>query len=447
MKKVFSIVMVLTLTLALATAALASVPAPGGPFNSAFRVQNLEGTAALCSYAFYDATGAAGFTSGTESVAPGDSLYVYVPDVSGLLTGSYSAVVSCDRKVAAVSNFSDANSGASYSGVAEPGMEWFAPGIYDNYFDYYSNVVVQNASAAPVDVTLEIFEPGNTTPVFVDTETAVPANAAVSFEQEGLTELDNDQFYSAKISATGNVAPIVNIYGKDTADNQLYSYNAFTAGSTVAYAPVIMSNYYGYNTALVIQNIGAANAAVTVEYTNGFTANYTIAPGAAESIYTPGVAGVPSGDVLYGASVTSDQPVVVLVNESSATGTNRAASYSGFAGGSDEVRAPIVMKRYYGYNSSVTCQNLGAAATNMTVSYAGAGVGAPTVYPNVAAGATQLIYQPTDAALGSVAPNWIGSATITATEPIVCVVNQDMNELPQAAENMDQLYSYNGIAP
>ncbi len=271
MKKVFSIVMVLALTLALASAALASVPAPGGPFNSAFRVQNLEDSAALCSYAFYGADGAAAFTSGTESVAPGDSLYVYVPDVSGLLTGSYSAVVSCDRKVAAVSNFSDANSGASYSGVAEPGMEWFAPGIYDNYFDYYSNVVVQNASAAPVDVTLEIFEPGNTTPVFEETETAVPANAAVSFEQEGLTELVDDQFYSAKITATGNVAPIVNIYGQGSADNQLYSYNAFTAGSTVAYAPVIMSNYYGYNTALVIQNIGATDAAVTVEYTNGFS--------------------------------------------------------------------------------------------------------------------------------------------------------------------------------
>jgi len=449
MKKVFSIVMVLTLTLALASAALASVPAPGGPFNSAFRVQNLEGTAALCSYAFYDATGAAGFTSGTESVAPGDSLYVYVPDVSGLLTGSYSAVVSCDRKVAAVSNFSDTNSGASYSGVAEPGMEWFAPGIYRDYFDYYSNVVVQNASATPVDVTLEIFEPGNTTPVYEETKTGVPANAAVGFDQSdaAYAALVADQFYSAKISATGNVAPIVNIYGQGSADNQLYSYNAFTAGSTVAYAPVIMSNYYGYNTALVIQNIGATNAAVTVKYTNNFEQDFTIAPGAAESIYTPGVAGVPSGDVLYGASVTSDQPVVVLVNESSATGTNRAASYSGFAGGSEEVRAPIVMKRYYFYNSSVTCQNLGAAATNMTVAYAGAGVGAPTVYPNVAAGATQLIYQPTDPALAGVAPNWIGSATITATEPIVCVVNQDMNELPQAAENMDQLYSYNGIAP
>lgn len=446
MKKVFAATMVLAISLALVSSALAAVPAPGGPFNSAFRVQNLETTAAQCNYVFYDAAGVAAFTSAVTSVNPGDSLYVYVPDVAGLGTGSYSAVVSCDKKVAAVSNFSDANSGASYSGVAEPGMEWFAPGIYDNYFSFYSNIVVQNASAGPVDVTVEIFAPGSSTPVKTQTASAVPANAAVAFEQEGATELADNQFYSAKISGTGNIAPIVNIYGQGATDNQLYSYNAFTSGSLSAYAPVIMSNYFGYNTALVIQNIGAAQATVEVEYTNGHTDSYSIAPGAAESIYTPNVAGVPSGNTLYGASVTSDQDVVVLVNESTPT-TNRAASYSGFASGSTEVRAPIVLKRYFGYNSSITCQNIGGAATDLTVSYVGTGVGSPTVYPGVAAGATQLIYQPTDAALGSVPPNWIGSATITATENIVCVVNQDMNEPPQSTEVMDQLFSYNGIAP
>lgn len=446
MKKVFSIVMVLVLALGITSAALASVPAPGGPFNSAFRVQNLETTAAQCSYSFYDAAGAAAFTSTPESVNPGDSLYVYVPSVSGLATGSYSAVVSCDRKVAAVSNFSDPNSGASYSGIAEPGAEWFAPGIYDNYYNYYSNIVVQNASASPVDITVEIFAPGSSTPVKTQTASAVPANASATFEQEGAAELMDNQFYSAKITGTGNIAPIVNIYGKGPYDNQLYSYNAFTSGSTTAFAPVIMSNYYGYNTALVIQNIGSANAAVTVTYTNGYSKNYTIAPGAAESIYTPGetAAGF-MPDVLYGATVTSDQEVVVLVNESN--NFNRAASWNGFAGGSMEVRAPIVMKRYYQYNSSVTCQNVGAVPTDMTITYA-TGASGPTTYTNIAPGAVQLFYQPTDPALAGVPPNYISSATITSSAAdIVCVVNQDINEGAGATVIQDQLYAYNGIAP
>ncbi|MCI0519613.1 MAG: hypothetical protein L0Z70_05080 [Chloroflexi bacterium] len=444
MKKLFPLFMVLVLTLSMASAAMAEVPAPGGPFNSAFSVQNLEGLDALCAFSFYDATGAEAFTSEYTTVEPGDSLSVYVPDlaVSG---GSYSAVVSCDRKVAAVSNFSDANSGASYSGVGEAGTDWYAPGIYNDYYDYYSNIVVQNAAGAPVDITVEIFAPGNPVAVATQTETAVPANAAVSFEQEALAGLVANQFYSAKISGTGNIAPVVNIYGKGAVDMQLYSYNAFTSGSTVAYAPVIMNNYYGFNTALTIQNIGGNDADVTVEYTNGFTADYTIAPGAAEAIYTPGVAGLPAGNTLYGATVTSNnaEPLVVLVNESNDYG--RAASYSGFSAGSTEVRAPIVMKRYYKYNTSVSCQNVGGADTTMTIAYAG--IVATTDSDPVAPGGNWEFYQPTDPALAAVPLNYQTSATITSTEPIVCVVNESMNEPPDSLIVQDQLYAYNGIAP
>ena len=443
MKKVFSVVMVLALTLAMTSAALAAVPAPGGPFNSAFRVQNLETTAAACSYQFFDALGASAFTSSVETVAPGDSLYVYVPSVAGLGTGSYSAVVSCDRKVAAVTNFSDADSGASHEGITEPDDTWYAPGIYDNFYSYYSDIVVQNASSGAVNITVDIFAPGNTTPVYSSTENNVPANASVSFEQEGLTELLNNQFYSAKITGTGNIAPIVNIYGKGgVAENQLYSYNAFKSGALQMFAPIIMNKYYGYDTSLVIQNIGAAAAAVTVTYTTGDTDSYTIAPGAAESIYTPSI--LPAGNTLYGATVDSDQEVVVLVNQSNAYG--RAASYTGFATGSSEMRAPIVMKSYYTFDSSVVCQNIGSAATTMTITYAGPGVGSPTTSPSVAAGQTHQFYQPGDPSLAGVAPNWIGSATITTGGEIVCVVNQD--HIPSLATQVrDQLYSYEGIAP
>lgn len=443
MKKIFSITMVLVIALAMVTPVFAAAPAPGGPFNTAFRVQNLEATDATCSYVFYTAAGASAYTSTTSTVAPGDSLYVYVPSLSGLADGEYSAVVSCNKKVAAVVNFSDPNSGASHNGIAEPGTTWYAPGIYNNYYNFYSNVYVQNASASPVDITLEIFEPGNTTPVYANTKTAVPAYASVSWEQEGLTELVQNQFYSAKITGTGNIAPIVNIYGKAGVDNQLYSYNAFTAGATSAYAPVIMNNYYGYNSALVIQNMGTAAADVTVTYTNGHSDNYNIAPGAAQSIYTPSV--LPAGNTLYGATVVSNnaQPIVVLVNESNAY--NRAASYSGFAAGSTEVRAPIVLKRYYLWNTSITCQNVGTAAAAMHISYAG--ITGTTDYTGIAVGGVQLFYQPTDPLLAGVPLNWISSATITSDQPIVCIINQDQNEAPSGTTVADFLYSYDGIAP
>lgn len=431
--------LVLLLSLILAQTVSADTPAPGGPFSTAFRIQNLGSSTATCTYAFYNSSGTASYTSSPTTIAPGDSMYVYTPSIGSLASGSYSGVVSCDQPVGGVVNFSDPDSGASYGGVATPGTTWYAPGIYDNFYNFYSTIIVQNATASSVNITVDIFQAGSSTAVKTQTATGVPAYASVSFEQEGLSELSNNVAYSAKITGTGNLAPVVDIYGRGSADNQLYSYNPFTSGSTTAYAPVIMNNYYGYNTSLTIQNIsGTTTANVTVNYGTGQSWSGTIAANSAQQLYTP-VSGIPSG-TLTGAKVTSDQPVVVLVNESNAY--NRAASYSGFSSGGAEVRAPIVMRRYYDYNTSITCQNVGSASTTMTLQYAG--ISGSNISPSIAPEGTHLFYQPADSLLSD---NFIGSATITASQDMVCVVNEDQNEGTLATTAMDQLYAYNGITP
>ncbi len=441
MKKCIIVLAVALLLAALPVVVSADVPAPEGPFNTAFRVQNLGSEPAHCSFIFYDANGHEAYSSGPLPEIPvGESAYVYVPTDTTVADGQYAGVVSCDQEVAAVVNFSDPDSGASYSGVSESEVAdtLYAPGIYDNYYNYYSNVIVQNASGELNDITLEIYEPGNPTPVYTDTKSNVPANGFVTWEQEGLTELADNQFYSAKIIGTGDIAAIVNIYGKGPCDDQLYSYNPFARGSTIAYAPVIMNDYYGYNTALVIQNLGTIDADVTITYSDGTVKTTTIAPGAADSRYTP-AEGLATG-LLTGAKVecTNGQPIVVLVNESN--DKNRAASYSGFAAGSTTVRAPIVMRRYYKYNTSVTCQNIGTAAATMSISYGG--IPGTTTSDPVPVNGIWMFYQPTDPLLSD---GFIGSATITSTQPIVCIVNEDMNEPPERDQIMDMLYAYNGI--
>jgi len=441
MKKIVLLVFALGVVLGSVGIVFADVPAPGGPFNTAFRVMNLDSTQASCTIDFYNSAGAVVYTYGPNTIAPGDSLYVYIPDLTALGDGQYSAVVSCDKLVAAVVNFSDPDSGASHSGIASADVAqvFYAPGIYNNYYNFYSNLYVQNASSAPVDITVSIYGPGSSTPVATQTATGVPPNASRSFDQKGLAGLSSGVAYSAKISATGAMAAIANIYGGvgTAVNNQLYSYNPVASGSTVAYAPVIMNAYYGYNTALVIQNMGTGSTNYTVTYGTGHTQTGTIAAGASASLYTP-ASGVPAG-TLTGAKVeSSTEPIVVLVNES--TNKNRAASYIGFTSGSTTVNTPIVMKRFYKYNSSVTCQNLGTAATVMSIRYGG--IAGTTNSPSIPAGGTHMFYQPTDPLLTN---NWIGSATITATQPIVCVVNQDMNEPPERDQVMDQLYAYEGI--
>jgi hypothetical protein len=423
----------------------AEVPAPGGPFNTSFSIQNLGSADANCEFSFYDASGVAQYTSpALTPIPPGDSLLVLVPDLV-VADGMYSAVVSCDQDVAAVVNVGDADSGASYSGVGggEVADTLYAPGIYDNYFDFYSDVVVQNATSGAIDITLEIYEPGVPAPVYTNTKTNVAANASVNWEQEGLAQLVDDQFYSAKIIGTGAVAAIVNIYGRGGSDGALFSYNAFSAGSLTAYAPVIMNNAWGYTTALVVQNMGTVTANVTITYSDAGTASDwtgTIDPGAAESFYSGDpIFNIPAGQLL-GAKVTSDQPVAVIVNEQ--TVYNRAGTYSGFAAGSTGARAPVVMNSYAKWNSSVSSQNVGTSNATMTIAYSGvSGTFTPQAGNPVAPDAVGMFYQPDHITTSG----WSGSATVTSDQPVVCVVNQDQNMDPEKFLVMDQLYVYNGV--
>ncbi len=445
MKKSLFIILALVLAAASFSQALAATPAPGGPFSTAFYIQNLTAVDETCSYSFYTSTGTVAYASATFSVAKNANYEIYTPSISGLTSGSYSGVISCDQKSEAIVNFSDADSAGSHNGISTPAATWYIPNLYNNYYSYYSNVYVQNTTGAPVNVTLEIYgpdpgNPNNSIKVYTSTKTNVPASASVVFDQVGVAQLLANKPYSGKIIATGNVAPIVNYYG-GPGNVQLYTYNPFVNGTTKAYVPALYSNYYGYNTEMRVQNVGGATANVTITYSNGQTANVTIQQNSGKSFYTPNI--LPAGKTLYSAVVTSDQPIVVVVNESNAG--NQAATYNGLAVGSTTVNIPAIMKNYYGYNTDVTCMNMGNVNTNVTITYkilGNAGV-FQTTKTGIAAGRLVNFYTPTDTALVSpVTTNKKISAIVTSSgQPVNCIVNESHSTNPG-----DVLYSYNAFA-
>jgi hypothetical protein len=420
-----------------------SVPGPGGTFSSAFTVQNFSSSIATCSYAFYDSAGNAAYTSSSFSIAVGSSNFTYVPNISGLTSGQYTGVVSCDQQVGAVVNFSTSSSAGTYDAVGSPGTTSYAPNAYSNYYNFASNFVVQNTTSSAVDVTVQIIAAGGAV-AYTYPVTNIPANGSANFDQTGLSQLAQNVLYSAKITATGNIAVIANNYGLSgtVAANQLYTYDPLATGSTTLYAPLIMNNYYSNNTALTVQNIGSASTDVRVTYSTGLQSTQTVAPSSSALFYTPG-SGLPAGNMnnvgIYSAKIESlgGQPIVALVNQSNPY--NRAASTTAFSGGTTTVGAPIVLKRYYNFNTSVTCQNIGSAATNMTITYNN---GASSTQNSIPANGTALFYQPNESGL----PNGFnGSATITSSgQPIVCVVNQDQNEGSFATTNFDMLDAYEG---
>lgn len=445
MKKLV-LVSILVVVLAIAGAGIAmaqgpqpnAVPGPSGTFSSAFTIQNMGSAVANCTFQFY--AGSLAYTSAAFTITVGGSNFTYVPNLVGLANGQYSGVVACDQQVGAVVNTGSALSGGSYVGVdaSKLGTTWYAPNAFNNYYGYYSNFVVQNATASTVSVTVQILNSAGSV-VATQNNPSVAAYSSANFEQSGLAGMATNQAYSAKILASGNVAVESNIFGSGSTASQLYMYTPFTAGSTTAYAPVIMKAYYGNNTALTVQNLSASSTVVTVTYGTGLARSNTLGGNASWVLYTPGDAGLANGLLTSAKIQSSGAAIVALVNESN--NYQRAASYTGFASGTSTVRAPIVLKRYYGYNTSVTCQNIGSSTTNVTITYSN---GASGTANNVVANGTALFYQPSVAGL----PNGFnGSATITSSGsvPVVCVVNEDMNEGAQGTTPMDMQYAYEGL--
>lgn len=440
MKRLFLFFLVLSISLATFGLVSAATSIPGGPFSSSFHIQNIGTGQAHVTVKYYDATGTEIFTSG-HTIEVDDVLSVYMPSV-GISTGEYSMVISSDQPVAASSTFGDIDSLASYSGFGAGATSWFIPGIYDNFYAYYSEVYAQNVSGSPADVTISIYAPGSDTAVYTNTKNNVPANASVVWNQAALAELNKNIPYSAKVTSTSNFVAMANIYGSGTVAKQLYSYNGFPSGGKKYYTPVVLKNYYGWNASIVIQNTSSLAASVTVSYSPGYSKSYIIQPNSLISIYVPAEKALPSGTKgLFGATITSDQDIAVMVNQSNKY--NRAATYNGILEATTTVNAPNVMKRYNNLSSSVTCQNVGDVDTTMTISFANQPAATRTS-GTIVPGSFWSVYLPAEAALPN---NFSGSSVIksNSTAPIACIINSNMEDAPYNTRSMDVFTSYNAI--
>lgn len=437
MKKILTYLLVLVVLAVTFGTATAATTIPGGPFASAIMIQNLGDAVASLSVQYIAPTGTIAFTS-DHSIGVSDVLLIYVPN-QAVPSGEYSVVLSSDQPISAISNFSDPDSGASYAGVDAGSTTWYVPGVYDNYYSNYSEVYAQNVSASAQDITLRVYAPGSDTPVYENTKLAVPSLASVNWGLKDLTELSTNVAYSAKVTANDNIVVMTNYYGMGSIAPQLYSYNGFPNGATEFYLPSITNMYYDWRSSIAIQNVSATTAAVTIAYSNGVSKDYEILPNSGQLIYVPNEVGLPSGkDGLLGATVSSDTNVAVVVNQSNSY--NRAASYTAVSNPTMKVSVPLLMKKYYNESSSLTCQNVGTTSTIMTAKFSD--IVTPKVSASIPPNGIWLLYLPNETIL----PNgYIGSAEITATQNIACVVQSNFEDAPYNTQDMDAHKAYTGF--
>lgn len=294
--------------------------------------------------------------------------------------------------------------------------------VFAQSIQWTSGFQVQNLASSDAAVVISYYNQDGTTAI-PDVSDTIPAMSSKTYYPIAAPSGFNG---SVVISSNEELVAIANTLG----DSPQYaaSTESFSAGATSVKLPLLMRNNGGYYTWFNVQNTGSADASVTVQYVAGSsgsdhtTSAVTIKPGAAATFDQHDLTSL--GTTFVGSAVVSStQPVVASVMQVGEIYKNMMG-YNGFIGGSTQVNMPLIMANNSGFYTGFQVQNIGTMATPVTVTY-GTNIGgtfAPavetaTLQPNESTTFLQNTGQ-------WATPKYVGSATITADQPVVAIVNQ-----------------------
>ncbi len=340
-----------------------------------------------------------------------------------------------------------------------------------------TSVIVQNNGTAPASIVMDIYDssgtqkPGASIPY-----TNVPPGGTRVFAQavnSGLTPgfrgvgvVSSDQPINALL--------VRDIQSADGSDS--YSiHRAYATGGNKVTLPYVANNLNGtYNTRFAIANTGSATACVTITYsfpggtqapytdngpgTGGCATGYPV-PVNGQLAFAPnnvdGATPMPSqtAGALMAATVNSTgAPVTVAVDAYLSGGLHKLASYDGFVVDTDpnsttddvgkNIIIPIALK-LDGYYSQILLSNPNATAASATITYKSNSGATYTVPLSVPANGTasHSVYE----AAGSIPEGFVGSATVTADQPLAAVVFRSKMTSPGSFVDTDLYSAADGI--
>ncbi|MCC6165594.1 MAG: hypothetical protein IT329_00060 [Caldilineaceae bacterium] len=239
--------------------------------------------------------------------------------------------------------------------------------VYAQAFPSYdSGVQVQNLQGTAGSVTLKSYTEDGTEKTVVAAD-PITANGSNTYFAATLP-LDQGFKGSMVVSADVEVAAIANIVTPGF--TAAAAYLAANEGATTVQLPLLMKNNSGYNTWFAVQNTASTEATVDIVYSDGVVINdVVIKPSASKTFYQSqeNHPADPQGRSVFSAIITSDQPIVAAVLEETST---LMFAYTGFTGGAKKPVMPLInYQPAIGYQTGVQIQNVGNAATNVTVTY------------------------------------------------------------------------------
>jgi hypothetical protein len=321
-----------------------------------------------------------------------------------------------------------------------------------------TGIQMQNTGTRPARVTLDyVGQDGRHAPAIPELTIAAGASRSVV---DGAPSGFNG---AAVIHADQPLAVVTNHV------HQTYklvaSARGFAGGEQLVHLPLLMRANSGYDTWYSVQNTETnVQVQATITYRSARTSaapseHVTLQPGASWVFAQHGNTALAPLGPTFSAEVSATGKVAVTVMEESDTAP-RLLGYDGFGHSlaSQAVALPLVMAGNFGYWTGVQAQNVGGQATDVTITYgrnladrpAGAGrvcdndhnpatphTPAPAVRRGVAAGRSATFLQ-----LATDDPQfsdctYVGSATVTAAQPLVAVANENGPTGGSAYEGFD----------
>ena len=317
-----------------------------------------------------------------------------------------------------------------------------------------SGFQVQNLSQTqPANISIQYIDAATQTQVATQTAT-IPEGGSltfVPFSAAGYVQMSAPPGFRGSVTILSDqpIVAVTNVLGSNAALGD--SYGGFTGGASSLNLPLIVRNNFGIDTSITIQNVGTAQATVTISYTPGFAGNpgvtepsFTLQPGASRTIYQKDNTALGTGTPGFVGSATvtaTGSPVVATVLQE---GNGQLMAYNAFPAGtgSSTVALPLVLGNNFGAFTGIQVLNAGTQATTADITFSPNTVTAPvggltpcatpptrqlTINPNQtgtliqAAGSGSLPFDPFFN--GCI---YIGGATVTSNngQPLFVTVNQ-----------------------
>lgn len=324
--------------------------------TTTFYIQNAGSSSATASVTFL--FGGSSYNHVTPSIGPGQMVSVSPSDASapsGNVNGLGSMTVTSSEVLAGTvlehkTTENPATLLQATRGFTSDDADTtvFAPIIKNTFFNRFTGLQVQNTSGGAINITVTYQASSGCAGTYVDSANNVQPGASHTFVHlPGQTNLPTGCLASAKVVGTGDVVAIVNesytgayVGAGHNQESTTYSAAADKNATTKVNIPLYKEDSYNKGTGLQVQNVGAVNATNVVLTFSGPTGTYVSNPQSIPAggsltfvdvrnkpgafwngtAMTPAALGCTTsgcaGNGVFGVTITADQNIVVIANES-----------------------------------------------------------------------------------------------------------------------------------